>query len=172
MTVPAVAAPFMASAALLGFAGVAKAVQPAYTARALQFAVIRAGRHAVRAGAAAEVLIAIAAFASPGAITGALVAASYSAFAVFVAVALNRGWPLSSCGCFGRKDSVPTRAHLVLNVGAASSAVVWAIGAPSDLPDALKAQPWGGWPLVVVSLVVALAAYIVWTNPLAGARKQ
>lgn len=164
-------APFLASTVLLGVAGAAKTLQPAYTARALDMAGIAAGRRVVRAGAVAEILIAVAALVSPGPLTGALVAASYSAFAVFVAVALQRGWPLSSCGCFGREDSVPTWSHLVLDIGAALSAAVWASGAPSDLPRALSAQPWGGWPLVVVSLVVALVAYVVWTNPLASQRR-
>lgn len=150
----------------------AKAVRPAYTARALQVAGTRAGRRAVRAGAAAEIVIAISALAFPGVTTGALVAASYLAFAAFVAVALNRRWPLSSCGCFGREDSFPTLAHLVLNIGAAVSAGIWAAGAPRDLPEALSAQPWGGWPLVLVSVVVALGAYTVWTNPVAQARTQ
>ena len=172
MSIPAVTAPFLASTALLGIAGAAKVVRPADTARALQLAGLRASRWGVRAGAGAEIVIAVAALTAPGALTGALVATSYLAFAVFVAIALHRGWPLSTCGCFGRRDSVPSRSHVALDLAAALSAALWASGPPGDLWRALSSQPWGGWPLVLVSLLLSLTSYLVWTNPLVEARAR
>ena len=83
MTVPAVTAPYLAAVALLGLAGVSKLARPNDTARALQIAGLPASRTWVRAGAAGEVLVAVVAFAVPGAVTGALVAASYAAFTAF-----------------------------------------------------------------------------------------
>ena len=172
MSAPAVTAPFLAAVALLGIAGLAKAIKPDYTARALQVAGIGTGRAMVRAGALAEVAVAVAALCTPNPITGALVAASYSGFAAFVGVALWKGWPLSTCGCFARRDSMPGVSHLVLDVGAALAAAVWAANPPLDLSAALSHQPWDGWPLLSVSALVALVAFIVWTDPLAQTRSQ
>lgn len=171
MSAPAVIAPFLAAVALLGIAGLAKTVRPDYTARALQVAGIGAGRAMVRAGALAEVAVAVAALSVPNPVTGALVAAAYLGFAVFVAVALWRGWPLSTCGCFARRDSMPGVSHLVLDIGAALAAAVWAADPPLDLSAALSRQPWDGWPLLFVSALVALLAFVVWTDPLAQTRR-
>jgi hypothetical protein len=104
-------------------------------------------------------------------VTGGLVAASYAVFALFVLTALRRGWPLSSCGCFGRPDARPTYAHAVLNVGAAATAVWWALEAPDRAARFLSHQPWQGAPLLLVSLVIAGLAYLVWTNPVPGAAR-
>ena len=165
-TAPEVTAPFLAATVVLAAAGAAKLRRPDYTARALRAAGWRVGRRAVRAGAAAEIALAGAALAFPGAVTGALVAAAYGAFAVFVAVALRRGWALSSCGCFGRPDSRPGYLHAVLNLAAAASAAWWAAEPPSRLGDVFSSSPWSGAPLALVSAVIAGLAYLVWTNPL------
>lgn len=172
MTAPAVTAPFLASTAVLALAGAAKIIKPDYTARALQVAGVKAGRSVVRAGATAELAIAVAALAVPNRVTGSLVGASYLMFAMFVGVALHKGWPLSTCGCFARRDSLPTRSHLALDIGAAICAAVWAQSPPRDLAAVLSGQPWEGWPLMLVSAVVALVAYVVWTNPLPHARRR
>ena len=165
MSAPVVAAPYLAEVALLGLAGAAKLARPAATALALQQAGIRASRTTVRAGAAAEVGVALAALALPGVLTGALVAGSYAAFTVFVVLALRLNWPLSSCGCFGKPDAIPTKSHAALNAGAAVCAVWWAASGPSSLANVFSAQPWDGAPLALVAAVVALLAYVVWTNP-------
>jgi hypothetical protein len=119
----------------------------------------------------------VAAFFAPGPVTGGLVALAYGLFAVFVVVALKRGWALTSCGCFGRPDNPPTVAHAVLNAGAAAIAVWWAVAWPdgygwSHLVRLFFHQPWHGGPLVFISAVVAGLAYLVWTNPLPAARRS
>ena len=43
----------------------------------------------------------------------------YAGFTAFVVIALRRGGVLSSCGCFGKADTPPTRAHALVT-GAAS----------------------------------------------------
>jgi hypothetical protein len=171
MTAPAVAAPYLAEVALLGFAGLAKLGRPQTTVLALKRTKLPATRALVRTGASAELVVAVAALAHPGAITGTLVALSYAGFALFVAIALRYRWPLSSCGCFAKPDTVPTGAHAVLNAGAAVCAVLWAASGPSSLPGIFSRQPWGGAPLGLVTAVVALLAYIVWTNPLPSISK-
>ncbi len=171
MSIPPITAPFLAATVMLGAAGVAKLLRPADTARALQVAGIPAGRTAVRAGALLEVAICVAALAAPGPVTGGLVAAAYAVFTLFVLTALRRGWPLSSCGCFGRPDSRPTYAHAVLNLGAAATALWWAVAGPDRAARFLSHQPWHGAPLLLVSLVIAGLAHVVWTNPVAGAAR-
>ena len=172
MSTPAITAPFLAATAVLGAAGLAKVMRPEFTARALEVAGIRLGRSAVRAGAAAEAALAVAALALPSPVTGALVAGSYALFSIYVGLALRRGWPLSTCGCFGRRDSLPRRSHLALDIGAATTAAIWSHATPKSLSEAFSGQPWGGWPLLFVSALVALLAYMIWTNPLAQARRQ
>jgi hypothetical protein len=140
-------------------------VRPDDTARALHVAGWRVSRNAVRAGAVGEALVGLAAVVFPGPLTGALVAASYLAFSVFVIVAVRRGWPLSSCGCFGRADGQPTYQHAGLNAAAAAIAIWWSSAAPKGLSSVVSGQPWHGVPLVFSVLVIAGLAYAVWTNP-------
>jgi Methylamine utilisation protein MauE len=171
MSAPAVTAPFLAATVVLGVAGLAKLRRPDDTARALIAASIPLGRTGVRAGALAEIAVAVAAIAVPSAITGALVAASYAGFAVFVAMALHQGWPLASCGCFGRPDTAPHRAHAVLNVGAAAAAVWWAAVAPDHIGSLFHHETANGVPLMLITATLAGLAYLVWTNPLAVAER-
>lgn len=156
---------FLASAVTLGVAGVAKALKPADTARALHIAGLPSRPWMVRSGGAAELAVAVAAVALPSTLTGTLVACSYASFAAFVAAALRRGWPLSSCGCFGRPDAQPGLAHLVLNLAATAAACWWAVNPPAGGWRMLEDQPWDGIALLVVTLVVAGLAYLVWTRP-------
>jgi hypothetical protein len=165
-------APFLAATVLLGGAGVAKLHRPDFTARALASAGLGfvGHRRIVRLGAVTEVLVAVAALIWPGPLTGALVALAYLAFAGFVLVALRSGWPLSSCGCFGRPDSRPTYTHVVLNTAAAAAAAAWAAG-PSRMAALFTArQPWHGVPLVLVALLIAGLAYLIWSDPVAAVR--
>jgi hypothetical protein len=172
VSTPVIAGPYLAAVVLLGAAGAAKAVRPGDTARALADAGRPVGRTAVRAGAVAEIALAVAALVAPGPLTGALVALAYTAFAGFVGLALRRGWALSSCGCFGRPDARPGPAHAALNAGAAAAAVWWAAVAPSHLGAVFSPQaPWHGAALGVVTAVLCGLAYLVWTDPLPAARR-
>jgi hypothetical protein len=161
---------------LLGGAGIAKIIRPGDTTNALRAAGAHVNRGAVRAGATAEVGLAILALVFPGPVTGGLVALVYVAFAVFVLVGRRRGWALASCGCFGRPDTPPTTAHAVLNVGAAAAAVWWAAAWPGDygvnqLGRLFFHEPWHGSALSLVTLIVAGMAYLVWTNPVPAERQ-
>ena len=156
---PAASAPFLAATALLGGAGIAKLFRPDDLARALAIAGLPSDRRLVRVGSAAEVAIALSALVAPGAVTGALVAASYAGFAVFVGVALIRGWPIASCGCFGRPDSKPGYQHLLLDGGAVVAATSWAASGPPAIGPLFVQGP-----LVLVAVVVSGLAYLVWTS--------
>lgn len=172
----ALAGPYVASAALLGLAGVAKLNRPTDTAGAMRAAgmlrslSIRSQERLVRAGAVGEVFVAIAALAAPGPVPCALVATSYAAFTVFVVLALRKGWPLASCGCFGRRDTPPALSHALLDGAAAAVAIAWALTGPGSVPAAFAHQPAGGAPLALASAVTCLLAYLVFTYPIASRR--
>ncbi|MHB8464373.1 MAG: MauE/DoxX family redox-associated membrane protein [Acidimicrobiales bacterium] len=147
----------LGAAALLVVAGTAKMARPADTARALHVHPL-----IVRVGAALEVAIGCAAFVAPWA--GIAVAASYGAFAVFVAVALWRGWPLSSCGCFGEPDSLPSPMHVIVDLvlGASALAATLSDGrAPAVL---IGAHPGWGATTVVSATVIGGLAYLSLTR--------
>lgn len=122
------AGPFIVSAALLAGGGAVKVVRPAPTARALTEMGLPVPSTVVRLGAAAELAVATGALLGAGRVFALLVAVSYVGFAGFVLAALRRGVPLSSCGCFGARDTPPTAVHLVLNLAAAAVAGVVALG--------------------------------------------
>jgi hypothetical protein len=166
---PAITAPFLAAALMLGLAGLAKLIRPNDTAKALQAAGMALGRSAVRAGAVAEVVVCVLALVVPGAFSGALVALSYAVFASFVVTARLKGWPLSSCGCFGRPDTAPTYTHAALNAAALAVAAWWSVVARGHLGRLFFHQPWHGAPLGLLVAVIAGLAYLVWTNPAARA---
>src|SRR5437868_3829483 len=87
-------------------------------------AAVATSRAAVRLLALAETGIAVAAVAGGGRLAWSLVGLSYLGFAGFVVVAMARGGPVSSCGCFGTPDTPATLGHVVVTV--AASAVAWA----------------------------------------------
>ena len=126
-----VAAPFLAAAGLLVAAGAPKIADPLPLVRALRSARLPAGPGRVRALAVGEVVVGAAAVVHPSAATALLVAAAYAGFTGFIALALARGGVLESCGCFGKADTPPTRAHLVLTAGLSASAVALAVAPPS-----------------------------------------
>lgn len=108
------AAPFLASAALLVGAGLPKLRDPLPLVRALRSAGLPAGRTHVRGIAAAETALGVWAISAPGRLSAALVCAAYLLFTAFVALTLTRGGVLGSCGCFGKPDTPPTRSHLLV----------------------------------------------------------
>jgi hypothetical protein len=100
----------------------------------------------------------------------AAVAASYLAFAAFIVLALVRGTPLSSCGCFGKPDTRPNLLHVALNLGAAAVATVAATDSPRTLPSALAHQPLAGVPLLVLAAAAGYLAYLAFLFPFGGSR--
>jgi hypothetical protein len=124
------AGPFLAAGGLLVVAGLPKLRDPLPLVRALHTTRLPAHGPVVRALALAEVVLGVAAVLAPGRLTAALVAVAYAGFTTFVAVAVRRGGVLASCGCFGRPDTPPTRAHLVLTGGATATAAALAVSPP------------------------------------------
>ena len=170
---------FVAAGLLVG-AGVAKAVRPGDTARALgslpglRRLPLGSLRVATRVGAAAEAALGLAALAAPGPVTGGLVAASYFVFAAVTAIVRVRGGALSSCGCFGRADTPASWLHVVLDLlfGIAAIAVATSTStATASASSVLAHQPWAGVPLVFASAVGAWVTYLA-MGPLAALESQ
>jgi len=163
---PVWAGPYLAAALLLVAAGLAKVRRPADTAIALRRAGLPVPDWVVRAGAGAEVAAGCWAFTS-GRLAAGVVALSYLGFAGFVALALRRGSPVSSCGCFGGRnktdnaDSPPTLSHAVLNLAAAATAGWAALHARPGVVSVLGRQPLAGVPLVLLTGAGAYLAYLV-----------
>lgn len=156
----ALAGPFIVIAALVGLAGTLKLGRPATTARALGEIGLPASAVLVRAGAAVEVAVAAGALAWASRPFALAVALSYLAFAGFVLAALRRRVPLSSCGCFGVRDTPPTYGHLALNLAAAGVAIAVAVGAPHGASLADLGRLDGS--LVLRAVFVVLAATCTW----------
>ena len=170
--------PFAAAAGLLAGAGALKAARPHATARALKDMGLP-GRLSlvaglVRVGGAAEAAVGAAALLTSGSplrVLALVVAASYAGFAAVVVLALARGAAVSSCGCFGATDTPPTVAHVVVDAGAALTAVAVALGPGGGLPGVLARQPLAGIPLVLLLVVACYLAWLALTAlPRAGAR--
>lgn len=105
---------------LLSAAGLSKLFRPHDTSRALRQAGLPAHPVTVRAFAALEAALACSALLFSLRALAATIAASYLAFAAFVAWALAKDLPLSSCGCFGEPDSPPSWLHVALDLVFAS----------------------------------------------------
>lgn len=170
---PAMAGPALVMALLLALAGAQKVLDPAPAVGALRQLHVPASTLIVRAGAAAELALGLWAIVWGGALPWALVAASYLAFAVFVALALQRGTMIGSCGCFGREDTPPHWSHVALN---ASLAVLAAItGSTVEGPvlaglgdDLLDATAVAG--LATVGTYLLYAVFVHLPRTLAAAR--
>lgn len=155
--------PLFIAAALLVLAGVPKVAEPGDTTRAIRSAGLPANDLLVRMLALGEVAVGVAVIAVGGPVPAALLALLYAAFAVFIVVAMARGGAVSSCGCFGKTDTPPTHAHLVLNVSAAAVGVAAAFAGLGGLVDVLPDQPAAGVPFIGFVALGAWFAYLTLT---------
>lgn len=168
---------FFVGCGLLVLAGIAKAVRPGDTARALILLLPDSNRRTrsfdltrqvVRIGALLEAGLGMCAL-FPRTVTAALVAASYMLFACVTAYARAHGGALSTCGCFGRPDTPSTGLHIVLNLVFVATAVALAMQPPhyTTVVSLLETQPWDGVPLLLASGVGVWLAYLA-LSPLAA----
>ncbi|HUE07971.1 MAG TPA: MauE/DoxX family redox-associated membrane protein [Acidimicrobiales bacterium] len=169
---------FFVGCGLLVLAGVAKAVRPNETARALILLLpgsnqrspsYNVTRQAVRVGALLEAGLGMSALLFPRTVTAALVAVSYTVFACITAFARRQGGALSTCGCFGRPDTPSTGLHVVINMVFVATAVALALQPPhyTTLVSLLENQPWDGVPLLLASGVGVWLTYLA-LSPLAA----
>jgi hypothetical protein len=156
--------PFAIAACLLAIAGVAKAAQPAATVGALAALRLPHRRWMVRAGGLAEAALACAALVTGNAVLAILVAVSYTGFALFVAAALSRGTPLSSCGCFGKVDTPPHPMHIALDLLAAGASIAVAVHGDASIRAVLTEQPMSGVPFSLLVVIGVAAAGLTMTT--------
>jgi len=150
------AAAFVSVAAcLLVVAGVAKLIHPAPASDALGVLGLNAPSVLVRIGAAAEVLVALAAFSLSGPIPSVLVGASYLGFAGFVAL-LRRNPDASSCGCFGAGEEPPSLRHVIMNLLIGVGCLIAAVSSSPSTASLLRED----WPQGL--LFVALSVIGAW----------
>lgn len=157
----ALAGPFLAATVLLVAAGGAKLADPLPLVRALHSARLPGPVLAVRAVAAAEVLLGLVALLTGSRVAAAGVALSYAAFTGFVLLARARGGVLASCGCFGTDDTPATTTHVVTTAALAAVGAAVAVRPLGPLSDLLAASPAGGLPLLVVTAAVAATTYLL-----------
>jgi hypothetical protein len=163
------AGPFAIAAVLLAVGGALKAVRPRDTAQALvavgvRFPRVLPARTAVRIGGVVEAVVGVGALLVGGPVLAALVAVSYLAFAAFVAVALRRHAPISSCGCFGKVDTPPSVVHVVINLAAVAVATGAAVVGDVALPDVLRDQPLAGVPFVMLVVIGCSLVFLAFTS--------
>jgi hypothetical protein len=163
--VTALAGPVTIAALLLVVGGVAKARRPGDTARALAAVGIRAPARAVRGGAVLECAVGLGALFLASPVFAALVAVSYLAFAAFVVQALRAGTPISSCGCFGKVDTPPSRVHIGIDgLAAVAAAAVAVAGTDVSLPSVLADQPLAGVPYLLLVAVGVGLVFLAFTS--------
>ena len=154
-------------AVLLVVAGTAKVAVPRPAAAALGALGVHVADAAVRAGAALEVAVGVAALLTAAPWACAAVAASYAVLAVFL-LAATRSGRVADCGCFGAQGRPPRVRQVVLDalvaVGAALAVPAHADSAASQV----AAHPVTGVAFVLVTLAGALLAYHVHESPLEG----
>jgi hypothetical protein len=156
--------PYLAVGLLLGAAGALKVRRPDTTARAMREVGLPASALAVRIGGGVEVVVAIGSVAIRGWLFPVLVGVSYTAFTLFVLLAMQQGRPLSSCGCFGGRDTPPSGVHVAVDAAAAAVAFAWASQAHPDVTRLWSDQPLGGVPLVLLAIGISALAYLVLTD--------
>jgi hypothetical protein len=158
---PALVVPYAAAAVLLAVAGVPKVRDPGDLVRAVRSVGLPFGRSAVRAFAGVEVVVAVVALVAPSRLSAGALALMYAGFTAFVVLALRRGGVLSSCGCFGRADTPPTRAHALVTAAAAVVGLLVALDPPGAGAWSVPAQSGAGAVLGLVALV-ALVGFLAW----------
>ena len=159
---------YLAGCLLLVGAGIAKALDPADTARALTGLVrLPHAEGLVRVLAAAETLLGIAGLARPGAATAALVAVSYGCFTGFVVFARRRGGPLSTCGCFGEPDTPATYLHAVVTAGLAAASASVGVAAASIAGRPIWQLLSAGRSPLEAAVAASLSVAVAWLAYLA-----
>lgn len=154
------AGPLFIAASLVVVAGIPKLTEPGDTTRALHSVRLPGSDGAVRALAAAEIAVGVSVIALGGRLAPALLALLYAGFAGFIMLAMRRDGSVASCGCFGKADTPPTFAHLLLNTSAAAVAAAAALAPPASLVDLLPDQPALGIPFVAFVLIGTWVGYL------------
>jgi hypothetical protein len=165
---------FFASALLLFLAGIGKLAAPANAARALSAARLPNDRPFVRAFAAYELGLGTACIAIPTRPVAAALAITYAAFAVFLIRLMKIEDPVAGCGCVGgKKETPPSRVHVILNLVAAASSVGALAFSPTSVADLVGDVPVAGVGFIIGTITIAYLAYVMALHlPSVASRKR
>lgn len=147
-------------ALLLTVAGTRKITHPAATGAALQTAKLPSDEHLVRMLGVGEVGLGIAVMVRGGPVATALLAAVYTAFALFAQHQRHRN---AGCGCFGASTTPVTAMHVGLSVLVAAIAAVAALGPTMSLVATIAGDPLPGLMLAALLVVAAALVYLLLT---------
>jgi hypothetical protein len=153
----ALSAPFLAAAGVLCVSGVAKLRSPRAAIPALVLLRLPASSALVRAVAAAELTIGVAALIAPATATALAVAAAYATFAV---VATRLAALRASCGCFGESEAAASPVQALLSGALAVMALVAAAAPPGGLHWVL-AQPAATAAIVILGLAGGVYGLVI-----------
>lgn len=153
---------FGVACGLLVLAGAAKLRSPSATVGALSTVGLTTPGPAIRALGAAEIAVGTTAAVRPTALTGALVAALYGAFAAFVFAAMHddRAAP---CGCFGASQTEVGPLHAALNVAACTVGIAAAVSPPRGVGWVLGREPLTAASLALGMVAATFGAYLAFT---------
>ena len=141
---------FFLAAELLVWSGAAKLLRPEPSLDFLRVARLPSRRPAARTLGAVELAVGAACLLAPTPTSAALLAALYVGFAAVLAAALTGVVAVSSCGCFGAKETPPSRLHLATNVLGAAAGVALTVGPRlRGLLGVAASTPFRGLPVVV-----------------------
>src|SRR3954452_21697765 len=156
-------APLLIASALLAVAGAPKTLDPTNTVGALRSVGLRVPSVSVRLFGAVETTLGIATLITGARPLALLVALSYAGFSGFILVALSKGGAVSSCGCVGRADTPPTRAHLTVTAGLGLTSLLAAVAGG----DGLASMSWSVTTVTALAFAI-LGGWLVWLllNPL------
>ena len=164
-------APYGAACVLLIIAGAPKVADPTPLVKAVRSVGAPARPALARLIAVVEIAVGAIGLAAVGRTSAAAVAAAYIVFTVFVVVALRRGGVVSSCGCFGKADTPPSRTHVAVTAAVAVVAAAVAFAPrlarthpePGLLGSAATGQGLFGSGLTVLDVAgVALLTFLLW----------
>lgn len=147
---------------LLVLAGAAKVRSPSSAGEALGAVGLRVPSPGIRALGGAEVAIGTVAATGPTALTAAIVAALYGAFAAFVLVSL-RSSTAAPCGCFGAAETEVGPLHAALNMAACAIGAAAAIAPPRGIGWVLGREPLSAASLALGMAAATFAAYLAFT---------
>lgn len=134
---PALTGPFAVSILLLLLAGAFKVWQPSPTTNAMDAAGLPNSDALTRGLGVLEIGSATAALVLGGWVPTILVSSLYIGFSIFVVRALRQGIAIQSCGCFGKIDTPPSWAHVVVNSCAAGATAGFGLTARQPLAELL-----------------------------------
>jgi hypothetical protein len=153
---------FGVACGLLVAAGAAKMRSPSSARGALSAAGLQVGGPAIRALGAAEIAVGSVAAVRPTALTGAMVAALYGAFTVFVFASV-RGDTAAPCGCFGAAETEVGPVHGALNAAACAVGIAAAIAPPRGIGWVLGREPLTATALALGMVAALCATYLAYT---------